>query len=116
MKAKFIIDSNLPYYFGMWNSEDFIHQNDIDPKANDGQIWNYAKRHDLVVITKDADFSNRLILDGPPPKVIHVRFGNMKIKEFHQHMSIVWDKLIPLIDQFDLLNVFKDKVEGISLK
>ncbi len=26
---KYLIDVNLPYYFSLWNTLDYIHQNDI---------------------------------------------------------------------------------------
>ena len=40
---KFLIDINLPYYFSLWNTPDFIHQKDLDVKWLDEEIWIYAK-------------------------------------------------------------------------
>ncbi|MFM7875515.1 MAG: DUF5615 family PIN-like protein, partial [Microcystis panniformis] len=28
----------------------------------------------MVIVTKDTDFSDRLMLDFSPPKVVHLRF------------------------------------------
>jgi predicted nuclease of predicted toxin-antitoxin system len=39
---KFLIDANLPLYLSVWNSPEFIHQNTIDNKWKDSQIWQYA--------------------------------------------------------------------------
>ncbi len=80
--AKYLIDVNLPYHFSLWKSADYIHQKDIGDERTDEQIWNYAKENNLTIITKDSDFSNRIIFHQPPPKVIHVRFGNVKMREF----------------------------------
>jgi predicted nuclease of predicted toxin-antitoxin system len=87
---KCLIDVNLPYRFSLWNSEDFVHQTNIDDEWSDEQIWEYAKENDLTIITKDADFSNRIIFQEPPPKVIHIRLGNMKMREFHAALTAVW--------------------------
>ena len=35
---KFLIDVNLPYFFHLWKSNDFVHQNNINPKATDKEI------------------------------------------------------------------------------
>ena len=78
---KYLIDVNLPYRFSLWNSDDFVHQTNIDDEWTDEQIWEYAKENNLTIITKDADFSNRIIFHEPPPRVIHIRFGNMKMRE-----------------------------------
>jgi len=54
---KYLIDANLPYYFGLWNSPEFIHIHDIDETWSDDNIWEFAKENNLIIITKDADFS-----------------------------------------------------------
>jgi predicted nuclease of predicted toxin-antitoxin system len=44
--------------------------------ASDFAIWQYARDHRLVLITKDEDFQRLSVLFGPPPKVIWLRIGN----------------------------------------
>lgn len=75
--ALYLIDVNLPYYFSLWNNDNYIHQRDIDDECNDEQIW--KQENDMTIITKDSDFSNKILLHTPPPKIIHIRFGNMKM-------------------------------------
>jgi len=62
---QFLIDVILPYYFNLWNNDNYIHQKDIDDEAKDTEIWNYAKAQSLTIITKDSDFSNRILLNEP---------------------------------------------------
>ena len=81
--SKYLIDANLPFYFSLWNNSDYIHMKDIDDSWSDDKIWDYAIENNLIIITKDSDFSNKVLLKGAPPKVIHLRFGNVKIKDFH---------------------------------
>lgn len=47
----------------------------------DAAIWQYAKEHDLIIVSKDADFSDWIMLSDPPPKVIHLRIGNMRLRD-----------------------------------
>jgi predicted nuclease of predicted toxin-antitoxin system len=42
------------------------------------------------LISKDADFSNRIIVKNPPPKVIHIKVGNLKIQELHKFLNDNW--------------------------
>jgi len=86
---KYLIDVNLPYYFSIWNTPEYIHQNDIGDDWTDEKIWDYAKEKNLTIISKDADFSNRILIKSPPPKVIHIRLGNMKIKELYNTLDAI---------------------------
>ncbi len=111
---KFLIDVNLPYYFSLWDSEEFIHQRDIDDEWTDEQIWNYARDNNLTIITKDSDFSHRIILQEPPPKVIHIRFGNIKMEGFFNIISTSWKEILELNNNFKLVNVFHDRIEAVK--
>ena len=43
--AKYLIDANLPYYFGLWNNSDFKHVKDLNDTWSDDEIWNYANNN-----------------------------------------------------------------------
>ncbi|MGH8622783.1 MAG: DUF5615 family PIN-like protein [Burkholderiales bacterium] len=45
-------------------------------KADDSRIWEYARNGGFTIVSKDADFPERSILFGSPPKVIWIRRGN----------------------------------------
>jgi predicted nuclease of predicted toxin-antitoxin system len=44
--------------------------------TDDGIIWEYAKVNGFTIVSKDADFHQRSILYGHPPKFIYLRIGN----------------------------------------
>lgn len=44
--------------------------------VNDQAVWDYAREHGYTVVTKDADYSELLLLYGYPPKIIWIRRGN----------------------------------------
>lgn len=112
--AKYLIDANLPYYFSLWNNTDFLHVKDLDDSWSDDQIWEFAKREQMIIITKDADFSLKVLYKGTPPKVIHFKTGNMKIKDFHIIVSKVWELVDNSINENSLINVYSDRIELIS--
>jgi len=91
--TEFLIDANLPYKFKLWHSKRFRHVCEIDDEWSDSQIWQYAKERGLTIVTKDVDFSNRIITAEPPPKVIHLKLGNMKLAEFRQFMLANWEEI-----------------------
>lgn len=45
-------------------------------QASDREIWDYARTFGFVIVSLDADFADRAILNGAPPKVIWLRCGN----------------------------------------
>lgn len=44
--------------------------------ASDSEIWQYAIDHDAVLITKDEDFADQVVLGRLAPIVVWVRVGN----------------------------------------
>ncbi|MBI1288420.1 MAG: hypothetical protein GC178_12685 [Flavobacteriales bacterium] len=111
---KFLVDVNLPRKFSVWHSDDHVHQSDIDPTAADEAIWEYARTHGLTIITKDSDFSSRILLHGSPPKVIHLKVGNMPMKAFYSFISERWSEVIRLSNEHSLVAVYQDHLECIK--
>jgi len=69
---KYLIDVNLPRYFSLWAGEEYEHVVNIDDEMQDSEVWQYAKENNLTIVTKDADFSELMLLNEPPPRVIHI--------------------------------------------
>jgi len=111
---KYLIDANLPYRFSVWNTPDYIHQKDIDDQWTDEQIWQYAKNENLTIVTKDADFLNKMILSEPPPRIIHIRFGNMRMNMFFTFVKNIWDNVTQLSTENKIVSVYKDRIETIN--
>jgi predicted nuclease of predicted toxin-antitoxin system len=44
--------------------------------AADPSIWELAREHGCVLVTKDEDFHRLSVLRGTPPKVVWLRVGN----------------------------------------
>lgn len=50
-------------------------------RAMDRAVWDYARQHELIIVTKDADFSEMSLLFNFPPKVIWIRRGNCSTRD-----------------------------------
>ncbi|MYH32103.1 MAG: hypothetical protein F4137_25395 [Acidobacteria bacterium] len=44
--------------------------------APDPVVWQLAREHECVLVTKDEDFHRLSIARGAPPKVVWIRLGN----------------------------------------
>jgi len=67
--------------------------------AGDEEIWQLARDHGCMLLTRDEDYAGMSVLRSAPPKVILVRLGNCTtadvirllrdrestIREFHDH-------------------------------
>jgi predicted nuclease of predicted toxin-antitoxin system len=73
--------NNLTPVFGECAHVDLI---GIDVPAKDREIWNYAKKNDFIIITKDNDFVDLLEFNGFPPKVVLLKSGNSNSKSLAQ--------------------------------
>ncbi len=72
-----------------------LHVRDVGLDASDDrEIWTYAKSEDLVIVTKDQDFTQ--IADhqlDQYPKVVWVRLGNCRKHVLFDSFSAVLDEL-----------------------
>lgn len=111
---QFLIDVNLPYWFRLWNSDNYTHVKDLDRTWGDHKIWEYAEKNHLTIVTKDADFSHKMMYQKPPPRVIHIRVGNMKIQALYKFLNANWEQITELSEAYKLVNVYQDRIEVIS--
>ncbi|NOT84372.1 MAG: DUF5615 family PIN-like protein [Methylococcaceae bacterium] len=111
---KYLIDVNLLRYFSLWAGEEYEHAVNINDELTYSEIWLYAKRQQLTIVSKDADFSELVLLNEPPPRVIHIKFGNMKMREFHQTLTKTWVEICALSEAYKLVRVYQDRIEGID--
>ena len=108
----FLFDENLPINLRFTPAFPVIHV--LGEGPSDTQIWQYAKQNNLAIVTKDADFSDRLMVDAAPPKVVHLRFGNMRQRVFQAFLASVWSRIEALILDHKLIDVYQDRIEAIK--
>ena len=76
---------------GLENSTDFI-------------IWDFAKENDYTIITFDTDFYDISLINGTPPKIVWLRFGNTSTKQLESYIRSNLD----LIKEFILNTDYRD--------
>jgi predicted nuclease of predicted toxin-antitoxin system len=72
--VKLLLDENLsPRLVGSLSDvfPGSVHVRDFGlARADDAAIWDYARDHDLTIVSKDSDFHQVSFLRGPPPEVV----------------------------------------------
>ena len=112
---KILLDANISYkltniltpIFGECTHVDFI---GLDVPAEDIDIWNYARYHGFIIITKDTDFVDLMDLKGFPPKVVLLKTGNNSSKALAELLINVKQNILELENSnLGLLEVINKK-------
>jgi len=103
MIFSFLVDVNLPKYFSFFNDNRFTFVTDINLQMSDTEIWNYALKNELIILTKDTDFYNRFLVSENAPKIIYFQLGNSSLKQLHQYFNDNWDKIQSEIENSKLI-------------
>ncbi len=110
----YIFDENVPARLRFSPKLPVYSISSIGKNSTDSQVWEFARERELTIVSKDADFSDRIIIQAPPPWVVHLRFGNLRRNEFHALLGRVWPQIENLLKSHKLVNVYSDRIEGIG--
>jgi predicted nuclease of predicted toxin-antitoxin system len=99
---KFIIDTQLPPKLARFLRDKGYPTIHTSYYSNghllgDSVIIDIAIRENRIIITKDSDFLDNFLLNGVPPKVLMLQFGNIKNSEL---VSLLDIELVQIIDIF----------------
>ncbi len=108
----YIIDENLPAGLPFWTDERFIHVSTIEGIQSDTEIWHYALRHNLIIITKDTDFYHRYLASVNCPKVVWLKTGNLRKKDLNAFVEQCWINIESLLLLSSFIIVDQEKMEG----
>jgi predicted nuclease of predicted toxin-antitoxin system len=109
-----LIDENLPFPADLPTSLPVVHARQLGEQVSDSELWVHAGANELVIVTKDADFSARVKIEGPPPRIVHLRVGNMRRAEFLNWFFGKWPLIEALIPSYKLIDVFPEHMELIA--
>jgi predicted nuclease of predicted toxin-antitoxin system len=74
----YLLDENLPRRLTFKPSLPVTHATDLAASPTDTLLWEHARAHCLAIVSKDADFSDRIMLSAPPPWVVRLAPGNLR--------------------------------------
>ena len=105
---KLWLDAQLSPEIGDWITEHFGYEavavRDVGLRdASDVEIFKAAKQADVVLITKDSDFSHLIQRLGAPPRVIWLRSGNTSNERLRQLFEQSLREAVALLDQGETL-------------
>lgn len=90
---KLLFDQNLsPRLINLLSSlyPDSEHVQQIGlARAQDFEVWKFARQNNFIIVSRDADFSELSIVHSCPPKIIWIKRGNCSTREieniFHKN-------------------------------
>jgi predicted nuclease of predicted toxin-antitoxin system len=80
--VKFICDVHIPIKLVKYLDKsgfEALHVNTLPNSyySKDAEITEFADRHGMILISKDADFKNSFLLNRTPKKLIKINLGNI---------------------------------------
>ena len=94
-----------------------VHVNEWQGGLKDWALWERAQQESLVIVTQDADFTERMLAQEPPPWVVHVRTGNMRVADFRVLLDSVWPRVWPrvwaLLADHKLVVIYRNGIEAV---
>ena len=113
MELTFLVDVNLPKHFSFFNTPNSYFVTDINLQMSDSEIWNYAIENNHIILTKDVDFFNRLLVSEKPPKIIYFQLGNYSLKQLYNYFTLNWDKIIFEVNNSKLIILISSLIAGL---
>ena len=110
----YLLDENLPDRLPLPSSQPVYHARDLGASLTDSELWALAQREHWAIVSKDADFAERIVIASPPPWVIHLRIGNLRLAEFRSFVARVWPQVEALLPAHKLINVYQGRIEAVS--
>lgn len=98
---KLLLDENLSYKLVPLLDKHFPLTTHVSllklQQASDREIWDFAKKNNFAIVTKDSDFVELSQLMGPDPRVVWLKLGNCSNDEIAETL---------IRNQAEILNVF----------
>ena len=109
-----LIDENLPVSLARLLPVECSHATDLGTQPSDHLLWMHARERDWTVLTRDTDFFDRIMLQGPPPKVIWIRLGNIRKADLESLLMRLWPAILNLLCDADLVEVHPTSLEAVK--
>lgn len=104
-EIKLIVDENISWkikkHLNDWDIL-LVVQILISQKIDDYGIWKFAKANNYHILTFDEDFTDIQNLQGYPPKIIWLRFGNSPTSEIASRLIALKAEIVTFLNNSEL--------------
>ncbi len=93
---KLLFDANLSPQLAILFSKDYpgsSHVLHFGLERSDDLIWEFSKKNEYVIVTKDSDFIHMSAQYGHPPKVIFIKRENCQTKTIESIIRVHKEKI-----------------------
>lgn len=100
---KLLLDENLSprlieYLSELYPETTHVHRLEMGA-SDDTAIWEFAKANGFAIVSKDADFAERGVLESNPPKVVWLRVGNCSTDEVGRLLRDRYEAIQTFLEQ-----------------
>jgi len=112
---KFIVDAHIPKKLSLflsWKGYDSIHTLDLPNKnwTKDSEINQISVDEKRVLISKDLDFIESLLISNKPYKLIYISTGNISNKILLELFSLNIEKIVEYISDNRLIEITNESI------
>jgi len=112
---KFIVDAHIPKKLSLfleWKGYDSIHTLDLPSqnRTKDSEINQISLDEKRVLISKDLDFIESLLISNKPYKLIYISTGNITNKKLLEIFGQNIEKIVELIVENRLLEITQESM------
>jgi predicted nuclease of predicted toxin-antitoxin system len=112
------LDNQLPPALAAWMrsvlSVECLPVRDLNlQRTSDPEIFTAARRANVVVMTKDADFVELLEQHGPPPQVVLVTCGNTSNARLRGLIQAAWPTIQAMLERGEMLVELEDQFDRV---
>lgn len=112
---KFIVDAQLPRRLAVeinrWG-DDAIHTLDLPTKnlTSDSAIIGVARLDSRVVVTKDSDFVDSLLLRAEPEKLLFITTGNITNDDLIALLEANWRTVLSMLQEGSFVELSRSRL------
>ncbi len=112
---RFLVDAQLPPLVASIlrdHGHDAVHTRSLALKNNtpDTDILTLCHAESRILITKDLDFYHSKMVKGEPAKLVMVKVGNMRARQFLGLVRTMVPLMQSALEQGDLVEMHDDRV------